>query len=146
MYFKILQIGIPFIWFGMIGAISFMETPLKFRAPNMTLALGLGVGRLVFYALNKVELVLAILFVVALLSHRPAGRFAIGAAVVVISLLLLQTVWLLPALDVRAEAVISGSAQPFSYTHIIYIVFEALKFILLFALGVNLAKEHLKFE
>jgi hypothetical protein len=112
----------------------------------MTLALGLGVGRLVFYALNKVELVLAVLFVVALLSHRPATRFAIGAAGVVIALLLLETFWLLPALDARAEAVISGAAQPFSYTHIIYIAFDALKFILLFALGVTLAKEHLKFE
>ena len=36
-----------------------METPLKFRAPGMTRALGLGVGRLVFRALNGAEIVLA---------------------------------------------------------------------------------------
>jgi hypothetical protein len=46
MVFKILQIAIPFIWFGAIGAISFMEAPLKFTAPNITLALGLGIGRI----------------------------------------------------------------------------------------------------
>jgi hypothetical protein len=39
-----------FIWLGMVLAISFMETPLKFRAPRITLQLGLGIGRLVFTA------------------------------------------------------------------------------------------------
>ena len=59
MIFHILQIAIPFIWFGLVGGISFIETPLKFRAPNITLALGLGIGRIVFSALNKVEIALA---------------------------------------------------------------------------------------
>ena len=44
------------VWLGMLLGISFMEAPLKFRAPNMTIALGLGIGQLVFSALNKVEI------------------------------------------------------------------------------------------
>ncbi len=41
-----------FVWLGMVLAISFIEAPLKFRAPGVTLAIGLGIGRLVFRALN----------------------------------------------------------------------------------------------
>ena len=52
-----IQIAITFVWLGMVLAISFLEAPLKFRAPNVTLQIGLGIGRLVFRALNTVELV-----------------------------------------------------------------------------------------
>lgn len=40
----------------MVLAISFLEAPLKFRAPGITVPLGLGIGRLVFQAFNAVEL------------------------------------------------------------------------------------------
>jgi hypothetical protein len=50
---------VPFVWLGMVFAISFVETPLKFRAPGITVPLGLGIGRLVFRALNATELALA---------------------------------------------------------------------------------------
>ncbi len=32
-----------------------MEAPHKFQAPGITLVLGLGIGKLVFFTLNKVE-------------------------------------------------------------------------------------------
>ena len=48
-------IGIAFIWAGFVCAISFMEAWLKFRAPGVTLPVGLSIGRLIFSALNKVE-------------------------------------------------------------------------------------------
>lgn len=41
-------IAAVFIWIGFVGVISFMEAWLKFRAPGITLSLGLGIGRLVF--------------------------------------------------------------------------------------------------
>jgi len=37
-----------FVWIGFVCAISFMEAWLKFRAPGITVPLGLGIGRLVF--------------------------------------------------------------------------------------------------
>ena len=60
-----------FVWLGMVLAISFLETPLKFRAPGITLPLGLGIGRLVFRALNTAEVVLA---AAALLTITAAPR------------------------------------------------------------------------
>ncbi|HQO86046.1 MAG TPA: hypothetical protein PKX84_00190, partial [Bacteroidia bacterium] len=47
------------LWIGFVSAISFMEAWLKFRAPGITIPLGLGIGRLVFNVLNKIEWVLA---------------------------------------------------------------------------------------
>jgi hypothetical protein len=59
-----------FVWLGMVVAISFIETPLKFRAPGVTLQIGLGIGRLVFRALNVCELALAAVVVGSSLSSR----------------------------------------------------------------------------
>jgi hypothetical protein len=39
---------VAFVWLGTVLAISFLETPLKFRAPGITVPFGLGTGRLVF--------------------------------------------------------------------------------------------------
>jgi hypothetical protein len=144
--FTILQIAIPFVWFGAVGAISFMEAPLKFTAPDITLALGLGIGRIVFQTLNKIEIIFAVLMLVSLFIQRPKTKFPIYAFAVILILLILETVWLLPVLDARAEQVINGTAAPFSNTHIFYIVFDAIKLLLLFALGVNLTKQNLGFE
>lgn len=148
MIFRILQIAIPFIWFGLIGGISFMEAPLKFQAPNITLPLGLGIGRLVFYALNKIEIILAILMLITFVKVKLKGKFAHFSFDVIVFLLFLETVWLLPVLDAQAIEVINGTAAPVSnsYTHFIYIAFDAIKFVLLFALGVTIAKNNLKIE
>ncbi|TCC07173.1 hypothetical protein [Kribbella soli] len=45
-----------FIWLGMVLAISFLETPLKFRAPGVDIPIGLGIGRIVFRTLNRIEI------------------------------------------------------------------------------------------
>ena len=39
------SIAVTFTWLGMVIAISFLEAPLKFRAPGVTVPLGLGIGR-----------------------------------------------------------------------------------------------------
>ncbi len=123
-----------------------MEAPLKFQAPNITIALGLGIGRLIFFALNKIEIVLAILLLISFIKTKPKRKFPLISFGIIALLLVLETVWLLPLLDARATAVINGIATPFSNTHFIYIAFEAIKFILLFALGVSITKNYLKFE
>lgn len=145
-FFRIIRVAIPFIWFGIIGAISFMEAPLKFQAPGMTLGIGLGVGRLIFWTLNKIEIVLAIFMLISLFVGRPKGSFPFLAAALIAGLLFLQTVWLLPVLDARATEVINGTVTPYSNTHFIYIAFDAIKFFLLFALGWNLIRQNLKLE
>jgi hypothetical protein len=61
------QVGVPFTWLGAVLGISFLETPLKFRAPGITVALGLGTGRLVFRALTVAEIVLAAVLTTAMI-------------------------------------------------------------------------------
>ena len=75
MWIKTLKTAVPFIWFGMVLAISFLEAPLKFQAPGITIPLGLGIGQLVFFALNKIEIVCGLLLLVAYWrSLEPEGR------------------------------------------------------------------------
>lgn len=147
MIFRLLQIAVPFVWLGFVGGISFVEAPLKFQAPNITLPLGLGIGRLVFFALNKIEIALAILLLVSFFKIKPQARLPLIFFGAIAFLLVLQTVWLLPVLDKRAAEIITGqSVAPGSYEHLIYIAADAVKFILLSALGASIAKNSLKFE
>ena len=66
-----------FTWVGMVVAISFLEVPLKFRAPGVTVRIGLGIGRLVFRGLNTAEAILAtVLLVSAAAAAQAAARGA----------------------------------------------------------------------
>ncbi len=126
-----------FTWVGFVCAISFLEAWLKFRAPGVTLPIGLGIGRLVFGALNKVELVLAAAIVIDLLRGRSAFSQWLWIGLPV-ALLLLQTFWLLPALDARAELVIQNGPAPPSQLHFVYVAFEVVKVVALVVFGVRL--------
>lgn len=69
------------VWLGMVLAISFLEAPLKFRV--LDLRTGLAVGRVVVRALNGVEVVAALVLVVALVAARPGTAAAIAGGVAV---------------------------------------------------------------
>lgn len=125
-----------FMWVGFVCAISFLEAWLKFRAPGVTLPIGLGIGRLVFGALNKMELVLALAILVDLLRDRRSPLRWLWVCLPV-ALLLLQTFWLLPALDVRAELVIRNGPLPPSQLHFVYVAFEVVKVVALAVFGVR---------
>ncbi len=117
------------LWAGMVAGISFLEAPLKFTAPHITVALGVGIGRVVFHALNKVEIGLCALALSSALYLR-VPRLLGGALALLTGLLLLQTFWLLPALDVRAEALLAGHAPPANSLHMLYAAAEAVKLLL----------------
>jgi hypothetical protein len=93
----------------MVLAISFLEAPHKFRAPGITLSLGLGlgIGRLVFHALNAAEILLAALLTIACTTVRPD---AAAWALLAVSWLVLTTQIgiLRPRLDGRAQQIIAG--------------------------------------
>lgn len=85
-----------FTWIGFVCAISFLEAWLKFRAPGVTLPIGLGIGRLVFAALNKVEWVFAITILFS--NIRTVRKISISPFYIITLLfLIVQTLWLLPA-------------------------------------------------
>lgn len=127
-----------FLWIGFVSAISFMEAWLKFRAPGVNLSLGLGIGRVVFNALNKVECFFAIFLVAGFLS---IGRFQITPEkfwiIAPVLILTLQTLWMLPALDQRAKMHLKGQNVPRSSLHFYYVAFEVIKVISLFIFGIN---------
>ena len=128
------------VWIGMLIGISFVEAPLKFQAPNITLTLGLGIGQLVFAALNKFEIVFSIALAAWLILHRSTieKRTLIILAIPII-LVALQTFWLLPVLDLRVEKLLAGQTIPDSHNHLYYIAMEVLKVILLIVGFLNLS-------
>lgn len=130
-----------FLWIGFVSAISFMEAWLKFRAPGMTMSMGLGIGRLVFGALNKVEWALA-LVIMSNLMYAKARIFSLKNMLYFVPLLILilQTLWLLPALDARADLLIRGRELTASNLHFYYVGMEMAKVGCLFVLGIKLFK------
>lgn len=115
------------IWFGMVIAISFLEAPLKFRAPGVTVQLGLGIGRIVFRALNLCETVLALIVVAGLALARPwtAGGGWLSAAV---ATLVIQLAIVRPLLRRRSASVLAGNEPGRrSHAHWAYVVAEAIK-------------------
>jgi len=118
-----IQVAITFVWLGMVLAISFLEAPLKFRAPNVTLPIGLGIGRLVFRALNTVELVFAAAIVLAALMNRPSVTVMVAFAVAV-GALVVQLVAVRPGLNRRSDEVLAGREGPRSRGHYAYVALE----------------------
>jgi hypothetical protein len=132
-----LTVAVTFVWLGMVLAISFLEAPLKFRAPDVTLQIGLGIGRLVFRALNTVEACFAILLVAIMVAARaPAG--ALMAASAAVAALAIQVIAVRPRLTRRSDAVLAGADGPRSRAHYAYVGLEVVKVAALLAAGVLL--------
>lgn len=130
-----LATAVVFVWLGMVLAISFLETPLKFRAPGVTVQIGLGIGRLVFRALNVVELVLASALILALLVEAHSTRVVVGVALAVTSLVV-QVAIVRPVLTRRSDRVLAGENPPRSKAHYWYVGLEVVKLIALPITGV----------
>lgn len=133
-----ISLSAAFLWIGFVCAISFLEAWLKFRAPGITVSLGLGIGRLVFDALNKVEWVFAVAIALELTTSKIKTMQSVNLLYAVPFLLLIvQTIWLLPALDARAELHIQGQQVPSSSLHFYYVGMEFIKVICLLAFALS---------
>ena len=126
------------VWAGMVASISFLEAPVKFRAPSLTRAVGLDVGRQVFGALGRAEVGWALLSaaLAVLAGNGTAWRW--GALAVVWGLVGAQRLWLWPVLRRRAGQIIAGENAPVTYHHVAYIGSEVAKVLLLVALSAAL--------
>lgn len=130
-----------FVWTGFIGAISFMESWLKFRAPNLSMPVGLSIGKLVFSALNKVEWAFVIIISVSLFFYASQiESMLVVFFLIIVLIMIVQTAWLLPALNKRAKAIISGKTLPSSNLHYYYVSLEFVKLLLLIFFGGGLLK------
>ncbi|MFN3343502.1 MAG: hypothetical protein ACK40M_12445 [Flavobacteriales bacterium] len=131
----ITSIGIPFLWLGFILAISFMEAPLKFTAPGIDIKLGVGIGRIIFQTMNKIEL----FFLAALFStffYCQHKKIIVILLNLLAAILLYQTFYLLPELDKRAIQLLNGTDPGPSSLHFIYIILDAIKVFLLISTGI----------
>lgn len=129
--------GVTFTWLGMVLAISLLEAPLKFRAPGVTLPIGLGIGRLVFRALNLVEAILAAAVIVAVLAGgAPAAVLTL--TVIAAVLLAAQVAVIRPRLSRRTDQILAGATLPRSRAHLSYVAAEIAKAAALIALGISL--------
>ena len=122
-----------FVWRGMVLGISFLETPLKFRAPGVDLRTGLAIGRLVFGALNTAEIVLAAAVLTCLFTTAPAS--AMSGAIAGTAILLIQVFAIRPRLTRRSNRILAGAYAPRSNGHHVYIALEAVKMIALLTTG-----------
>ena len=122
------------IWFGMTAGVSMLATPVRFSASTITRPIALDVGQVVFAALNKAEFVaLVLLLIVVRVSGKAKELWAACGVLAVI--LLMQAMWLLPALSARTQQIIAGIEPASSIVHGAYSILELSKLLLLLYLG-----------
>ncbi len=123
-----------FFWAGLLFGVSFLATPAKFAAPSLDLAVAIDVGRQTFRILNRAEIVLA-LGAVAMIFAAPMKTWVRAAVVLAAALVALETAWLLPVLDARADVFIGGGTVEPSRLHAAYVAADVSKLFLLLAAG-----------
>ena len=130
-----IAVAVSFVWLGMVLAVSFGEAPLKFWAPGVTLRIGLGIGRLVFRAINTAEALLAMAIVVSVIIGAPPAAVLVPTLTAT-AVLIVQLVTVGPRLIRRTDAVLAGSDAPRSHSHHVYIGLKAAKVPALLAGGI----------
>lgn len=123
-----------FVWFGMTAGISLLESPARFAAPALSRVAALDLGRVVFAALSRAELVAVVLLWILVRAAGHVRRLWPGAAALTL-IVIAQAAWLLPQLAARSLQIVAGSQPAPSSAHAIYIVLELLKLLLLLWLG-----------
>lgn len=134
-----IEVAVTFVWLGMVLAISFLEAPLKFRAPNVTLQIGLGIGRVVFRALNTAEVGFA-LIIFAIAVAGPTPKMLLAAFAVAFAALAAQLIAVRPRLTKRSDQVLAGEEGPRSRAHYGYVALEVVKVVALIVAGILLLK------
>ncbi|MGB3386962.1 MAG: hypothetical protein WBA88_03165 [Pseudaminobacter sp.] len=125
---------VALFWLGLLCGVSFLATPVKFQAPSLDLPTALEVGRVTFGLLAKVEWLMIILLAGSLaLGSLTRPRLVLATALLFI--VALQSLWLLPVLDVRIAAIVAGNPAAPTYHHTLYAFSEVAKAILLGVLG-----------
>ena len=136
------RLVLPVLWFGMVAAISFIEAPLKFQAPGITIPLGLGIGRLVFAALNVAEGLT--LLALTILSFWPAAFRIAGARVMVwfglVAVYAVKIAFVRPPLNARTDLVLQGADPGQSPWHYVYIACDGITMLLLVVAAVLAAR------
>lgn len=128
-----IRITLASFWMGVIVALGFVETPLKFLAPGVTLEIALGIGRLVLTAADIIGLVL-LCAITALAVPRPRPTRAGWGIIAAMWLVLLAQVLLIrPPLNARTDIILAGGDPGESALHVFYIAAHLILLLLLLA-------------
>lgn len=143
MLHRTLRLVLPALWLGVLVGISLIEAPLKFQAPGITVPLGLGIGRLVFFAMNIVEAAIALVLMAAMFLGRASrAEWMLGAASAV--LLAAKALVVRPLMQATTDAVIAGDSAGGSGMHYLYIAADGMLIVLLITLVAVTARKLLR--
>lgn len=129
-----------FLWVGITVGISLIATPVRFTAQSITRPIALDVGRVVFAALNKAELVALVLLLIIVRVAGLARKWWAFCALLAL-IVLAQGAWLIPELAARTDIIMAGGEPPPSYAHAIYSSLELAKIGLLLFVGFSALTE-----
>ena len=124
-----------FTWTGLVVGIAFMASWLKYRAFGVTLPVGASIDMKLLPALLRVEWVLALAIAADLFFGKASLPMFMLAAVPVI-LLLIQTIYLQPALNAAALQVFHGQGDTAANLRNAHTGVEAVKVATLVMLGI----------
>ncbi|WP_300675535.1 hypothetical protein [Soonwooa sp.] len=126
-----------FLWLGLVLAVSFLETPLKFQVPGMTLPIALELGKIMFGISTIIQI--ALLFIIGFSflfnQEKPNSKILLNLFFLTL-ILILEKFWMLPVLDARADVLASGKGLPPTTFHDYFIYAEVAKVLLLFILPI----------
>lgn len=126
-------------WMGFFIAISFMEAPLKFSAPDLSMAEGLRIGKIIFKALNTCEWVFLLIIFITCIGKKIT-RKSLYLVIAISMIMVLETAWLLPILDRDADLIIRGHPVSGHSAHWLYVLLEVIKVPVLLLLGLDSIK------
>ncbi|MEM7093345.1 MAG: DUF4149 domain-containing protein [Actinomycetota bacterium] len=123
-------------WFGLVIGVSFLATPVKFRAQSLSLPVALEVGHVTFHLFAKLEWALSVAVTAAAIVVGLGPEWVFVAAV--LAIVIVQAAYLLPRLDRRVEAIIGGETLPRSHLHTVFAGLEGVKAVVLLLLGLSM--------
>ena len=134
--------ALPVLWIGLIVAISFIEAPLKFQAEGITIPLGLGIGRLVFAALNITEAVLLVMLTIVTFWPRVArvSRDRVWWWLGLSLVFVFKVAVVRPPLNARTDLVLAGAEPGQSIWHYVYIACDLVTLVLLLFVALQAGK------
>ena len=120
------MIALALLWAGMVLGVAFVAVPAQFAAEGLSRPLGIDVTRHVFASFGRVELwIAAATLVLALLLRLGRRLWALLALLWVI--VALQSLWLLPVLDARADQLLQGQEPLSGPWHGLFVASEVTK-------------------
>lgn len=141
--FATLAPTLTLLWAGVALGGNIIAAPAKFQVQSLTTAELLQVGRAQFAWLGIAELAIAAGLIIVLLFGRTRPTWTLAVAMVLLAVQ--QFTWQ-PALEARSDLIATGGTPEESHLHLIFVVAEIAKFLLLISAGYVLLARHSRNE